>query len=157
MKRFALTLAFALVAVGCHGQLPPNPTINTCQVATGAAYTPIGSTSASTLTDTHPPAGSWCYIQQSTLGTQVSVPSNIAGPYTTSGSNSVALTWNMPTSGPTPTGSTISRAPAIQSTINPATLVNGNVAEVKPALVTPDTKAGVYALLSAPNLRGSVR
>jgi hypothetical protein len=157
MKRTYALLAFALIAVGCRGQVPPNPTVATCPASTGTAYALISSPTALTVTDTHPAAGSYCYIAQSTIGPQVSVPSNIAGPFTTSGSNSVLLTWNAPTTGPAPTGYAISRAPAIQSTIIAPALVNVTVAEVKPALIAPDAARGVYARLEQPVLVGKVR
>ena len=145
MKR--LSLIFALVAIGCHAQVPPNPTAYTCPASTGTAYTLIGSPTALTYTDTHPAAGVYCYIVQSTIGSQVSVPSNIAGPFTVSGSNSILLTWNAPTTGPAPTCYAMSRAQAIQSTILAPALVNGQVAEAK----TEPTQ--VYAML----LKGKVR
>lgn len=155
MKRFAFALA--LIAAGCHAQVPPNPTVFTCPASTGSAYALIGSPTALTYTDTHPASGTYCYIVQSTIGGQVSVPSNIAGPFTTSGSNSVLLTWNAPTTGPAPTGYAMSRAAAVQSTLLAPALVNGQVAEVKPALSLPDSPRPVYALLTAPELRGKVR
>ena len=157
MKRFALIPLLALVAVGCRGQVPPNPTVATCPASNGSAYVLVSSPTALTVTDTHPAAGTYCYIVQSTIGAQVSVPSNIAGPLTTNGSNSVALTWNAPTTGPAPTGYAMSRANAVQSTLIAPALVNGTVAEVKPALVTPDAQKPAYALMDAPVLRGKVR
>ena len=157
MKRIAILSTLALVAVGCHGQLPPNPTTFTCPSSTGTAYTLISSPTALTVTDTHPAAGTNCYIAQSTIGTQVSQPSNISGPFTMTGSNSVILTWTAPTSGPVPTAYAISRAPAVATTLLAPALVNGTLAEVKPALVTPESAKQVYALMQAPVLRGSVR
>lgn len=156
MKRFALIPILALVAVGCRGQVPPNQTVATCPASTGTAYALISSPTALTVTDTHPAAGTYCYIAQSTIGPQISVPSNIAGPFVLSGSNSTILTWNAPTTGPAPTGYAISRAPATQSTIIAPALVNGTVAEVKPALATPDAARGVYARLEPVLLKGSV-
>lgn len=157
MKRFAFALTIALAAVGCHSQVPPNPTVYSCPASTGTAYASISTPVALTYTDTHPSAGTYCYIVQSTIGAQVSVPSNIAGPFTTSGANSVALNWNAPTSGPAPTGYALSRAAALQTTILAPALVNGQLAEVKPALVLPTTKQGIYAMLETPVLRGKVR
>lgn len=157
MKRFALALAFTLAAVGCHSQVPPNPTVYSCPVSTGSAYTLVGSPTGLSYTDSKPAAGVYCYIAQSTIGTQVSVPSNIAGPFTLSGSNSTALSWNAPTSGPAPTAYAISRAPAIQSTILAPSLVNGQLAEVKPAMAVPESAKPAYALLTAPKLTAQVR
>ena len=157
MKRLVIALVLSSVAVGCHSQLPPNPTVFSCPAATGAAYASVSSPTGLSYQDTHPAAGTYCYIAQSTIGAQISTPSNIAGPFTTSGANSVQLTWNAPTTGPAPTAYAISRAPAIQSTILAPTLVNGVLAEVKPALPMPDAQRGVYALLDAPVLKGSVR
>ena len=156
MKRISVLLSLVLVAVGCRGQVPPNPTVSTCPASTGTAYALISSPTGLTVTDTHPAAGTYCYIAQSTIGAQISVPSNIAGPFVLSGANSVLLTWNAPTIGPAPNGYAISRAPAIQSTILAPALVNGTVAEVKPALVVPDAARGVYARLEQPVLNGGV-
>jgi hypothetical protein len=156
MKRVYALFTVALVAVGCKAQVPPNPTVSTCPASTGTVYALISSPTTLTYTDTHPAAGSYCYIAQSTTGTQVSVPSNIAGPFTTSGSNSVLLTWQAPTTGPAPTGYAISRAPATQSTIIAPALVNGQLAEVKPAL-KPNEGAELAYAIRPMQLKGAVR
>lgn len=141
MKRILVLTALILVlycTAGCKAQIPSNPTTYTCPVSTGTAYTPLNQASPATglaYTDTKPAAGQYCYIAQSVNGSQTSVPSNTAGPLTTSGSNSVDLTWIAPTSGTTPTGYVISRASAVASTI------------LAPALGTnPTIAAGVYPL-----------
>lgn len=136
MKRL-LIVTFVLIAgvlfvAGCHGQIPPNPTAYTCPASSGTIYTPLNqSTPAAglTFTDSKPAAGVYCYIAQSTLGTQVSNPSNTAGPLTLSGTNSTSLTWSAPGSGPVPSGYVISRAPAIASTILAPALGTGTVAK----------------------------
>ena len=119
-------LVLALVAVGCHSQVPPTPPVATCPVATvgGTAYTPLNpvsnnttpaSVTGTTYNDT-PTTGSWCYIVQSwalispAQVYQVSVPSNVAGPLTTTAALPVvALSWTAPASGYT---YIVSRAPA---------------------------------------------
>lgn len=138
--RCALMLAMGCLAVGCRAQIPVNPTVYTCPVTTGTAYTPLNQTTPATGTsysDTTATAGEWCYIAQSVLGGQSSAPSNTAGPVNfLSTDQSVAVSWTAPTSGPTPSGYAVSRAPATASTILAPTLstsptVSGNV---KPAL-----------------------
>ncbi len=157
MKKFAVLFAFTLVAAGCRGQVTSNPTIFSCLPASDPSYVKIGTATNLGSTDTHPAAQSWCYTVQSTIGPQTSLPSIIAGPFATSGSNSVALTWQAPGSGPIPTGYAIWRAPAAQSTILAPVLVNGQLAEVKPALPVPDNARKAYALLERPVLTGRVR
>lgn len=132
MKKLALSLFMVLFAVGCHAQVTPNPTVYTPPVTTGTAYTPLDQSSpaaGTTYTDSTPPAGTYYYIAQSVITStnQSSAPSNVAGPFTTSGTNSVDLTWTLPTTGPTPTGVIISRAPAIVSTLTAPTLGTGSV------------------------------
>jgi hypothetical protein len=169
MKRILLLTAAMLALAGCHAvsQVPPNPTVNTCPPSNGSAYSAIsGSTTAplaaTTVTDTKPVAGTYCYIVQSAIPStaQVSVPSNTAGPYTTSGSNSVLLTWNAPTSGPTPTGYIILRAPAVSSTLLAPALGNGSVAETNPLTTTPVLQGyanrAINAVLSLNNLNGTL-
>jgi len=133
-RRLAYCLVVGFVAgifsVGCHAQVPPNPTgtTYTCPAATGAAYSPLNQSSPATglaYADTKPAAGTYCYVAQADAsGGLVSLPSNIAGPFTTSGTNSVDLTWTAPTSGATPTGYVISRvvATATTTTVNAPTL-----------------------------------
>lgn len=126
MSRFLAVLALAIMAAGCHGQVPPTPPIATCPAATvgGTAYTPLNpvsnnttpaSVTGTTYNDT-PTTGSWCYIVQSwaivapATVYQVSVPSNVAGPLTTTSNLPVvALSWTAPAAGYT---YIVSRAPA---------------------------------------------
>lgn len=138
MKKLLFSLFAMLFTVGCHAQVNPNPTVYTCPASTGTAYTPLNQSSPATgltYTDSTPAAGSYCYIAQSVISStgQVSAPSNIAGPFTLSGSNSVALTWTAPTTGPTPTGYIISRAVATASTLSPPTLGTGTTVSQTPA------------------------
>jgi len=160
MKRIALVSLFALVAAGCRGQVPPNPTVFTCPSTSGTAYTPLNQSSQSTglaYTDSKPAANTYCYTVQSAIGAQVSLPSNVAGPFTVSGTNSVALTWIAPASGPVPTGYVMSRGLATQSTILAPSLVNGSLASVQPALKPNEQVASFYAALRPMQLKGSVR
>jgi hypothetical protein len=159
MRRIAFA-AVLLVAVGCRAQVPPNPTVFTCPPSSGTAYTPLNQSNQATgltYTDTHPAANTYCYVAQSAIGAQVSVPSNIAGPFTVSGSNSVLLTWLAPTTGPAPTGYAISRAIATQATILAPSLVNGTMASVQPAVKEPDQAQAAYAALRPMQLKGAVR
>lgn len=135
MKKLALLPLLMLAAVGCaHSQIPPNPTTYSCPATTGTTYVALNQSTPATgltYTDTNPAAGTYCYLAQSVITAtgQVSAPSNTAGPLTTSGTNSVDLTWTAPTSGPPPTGYVLSRAPAVATTVN------------APALGTPTTVA----------------
>ena len=138
---FVLAAAFGWLSVGCHAQVPPNPTTTTytCPATTGTLYAALNQASPATgltYTDSKPAAGTYCYIAQSELGTAVSLPSNTAGPFTTSGSNSVDLTWVAPTTGTAPAGYYISRAPATATVVteNAPTLGAGTVAAIEPSL-----------------------
>lgn len=153
--------ALLLIPAGCRAQSNSNPTVYSCQPTTGSLYAALNQNSQTTAlnyTDTHPPAGVYCYYAQSTIGAQISLASNTAGPFTLSGTNSAQLTWTGPVSGPAPTGYLVSRAPATASTLLAPILGTGNVAEVKPALSAPDDAKPAYALVSDPplKLRGSV-
>ena len=136
-KIFALVCVMTATAIGCHSQVPPNPTTFTCPSTSGTAYTPLNQSSPSTgLTFSEKPAsGTYCYIAQSVNGSVVSVPSNTAGPLTVASGQTASLSWSAPTTGPTPTGYVISRATASSSTILAPALGQGTVARlVKPAL-----------------------
>jgi len=91
----------------------------------GTDYTPLNpapnNTTAASITGTTyndtPPTGSWCYIVQSwalispATVYQVSVPSNVAGPLTTTAALPVVgLSWTAPNPG---YSYIVSRAPAI--------------------------------------------
>lgn len=135
MKQLAIAIAFLALAVGCSGQVPPNPTSYSCPSSSGTAYTPLNQSSPTTsltYTDSKPSAAVYCYIAQSVAGSQVSVPSNTAGPFTVATGQSVQLSWTAPTTGTVPTGYVLSRAPAVSSTINPPALGSGSVAENRP-------------------------
>jgi hypothetical protein len=138
---FAYAVLFGAASVGCHAQVPPNPTAYTCPATTGTLYTPLNQSTPATgltYTDSKPTAGQYCYIVESEIGVQVSLPSNTAGSFTTSGANSVILTWQAPSSGPTPAGYYLSRAPAVLVTLGAPTVVAGSVAEVTPLLPIPE-------------------
>lgn len=135
MKKILVAMTIVLASLtACHAQVPPNPTVYSCPSSTGTAYTPINQSSPTTslaYTDTHPAAGAYCYIVQSEIGAQVSLPSNIAGPFTLSGSNSTSLTWTIPSGSSTPSGYYVSRALATASTLGAPTLGSGTVAQVQ--------------------------
>lgn len=155
MKQIVMLLAFAAITVGCKAQIPPNPTVFTCPaVGTYAALNQATPATGLTYTDTHPAAGTYCYIAQSVDAAtgQISVTSNIAGPFTLSGSNSTLLTWTPPTSGPTPSGYVLSRAAAVSSTLIAPVLGAGSVAQnVTPALPMQETQKPTYlAAIKAP-------
>lgn len=153
MKRYlALLIVMLAAALGCKAQIPPNPTVLACPAATGSTYTPVNQSSPATGTtyaDT-PAAGNWCYIAQSQNNTFTpplqSVPSNVAGPFTTTAntsSNTVDLSWTAPTTGVAPTGYVISRAPATLTTITAPALGAGTIAEVrKPKATCPKAECG---------------
>lgn len=167
-KELLATLVLVAFASGCRSQLPPNPNIYTCPVSTGSNYTAMNSTTpvsypATTYKDSAA-TGNYCYITQSVIdqnGSRVgtSNPSNIAGPFAVSGTQAVNLSWTNPTTGATPTGQVLSRAAAIQATLAPATVVNGNVAmDVKPALPTEQpAKTPYLASLESVHLTGGVK
>ena len=162
-----LSLILGIAVVGCHAQLPPNPTTYSCPPSSGTAYSALNSSTPATgltYNDTHPAAGTYCYIVQSVIDQTgqprgISLPSNIAGPFTLSGTNTTALTWNAPTTGPTPTGYVMSRAAAISSTLIAPALVNGTVAsDVKPALPSIEGAKPTYLSLAEPlKLKANVR
>jgi len=138
MKSLFLYLTFvsAVIASGCHAQVTPNPTIYACPAATAPAYTPLNQstpTTALTYTDSKPVAGQYCYIAQSVNATtsQVSLPSNTAGPVAPSGTNSVVLNWSAPTSGAALSGYVLSRASATASTLNAPIMGTSTLAEVQ--------------------------
>lgn len=153
MKNVILLAAILSTSVGCHSQIQPNPTVLTCPAATGSTYAALNQSSpaaALTYTDS-PAAGNWCYIAQSVLGSNSSVPSNISGPFTTNGTQKVDLTWQAPSSGPIPSGYVLSRVAAIQSTLGaPALGTNPTIADnFKP--VSPE-----MAKLAPFNLTGKI-
>lgn len=141
MKHIVFFLALAVAAIGCRAQVPPNPTSYNCPSSSGSNYTPLNPSSPAsglTYTDTPTTAGHYCYIAQSVITStgQISTPSNTAGPLnitTLTGAKSVALSWNAPTTGPTPDGYVLSRAPAISSTVIAPNLGGGSVAEIQQA------------------------
>lgn len=159
-KKILIAIAlFAVSLVGCHAQPTPKPTVYTCP-APGSYVALNQATPATglTYTDTHPAAGTYCYVATSYLAStgQLSDPSNVAGPFTVNGTNSVLLTWNAPTVPPTPSGYILSRIPATQTTLFAPSLVNGNVAEVKPALPLQDAVETAYAPNHPVRLGGKV-
>lgn len=140
-KRIVASLAVMALglSVGCHAQIPPNPSILTCPASSGSAYAPLNQSAPATgLTySDNPGAGNWCYVAQSVLGANSSNPSNTAGVLTFTASNhSIGLSWTAPTTGPAPSGYVISRAPAVVQTLGAPNLGGGTVAEN----VAPDTK-----------------
>lgn len=141
MKNTIAAMILAAGVIGCaHGQVPPNPTVYLCPATTGTAYTPLNQSSPVTTlsyTDATPPAGQQCYVAQSVAGSQVSVPSNTAGPLNVTTGKIVLISWTAPATGPAPTGYVISRATAIASTLGAPTL--GTATEAK--AVMPDIPA----------------
>jgi len=141
MKRIYAALAILALglSVGCHAQIPSNPSVLTCPASTGTAYMPLNaSTPAAGLTySDNPGVGNWCYVAQSVLGANSSVPSNTTGVLQFASSNhSIGLSWTAPTTGPAPSGYVISRAAAVLTTLGAPNLGGGTVAEN----VAPDTK-----------------
>lgn len=160
VMKIALSAVVLLLALGCNAQVPSNPTVSKCADPSTTTYAPLNQAlpaSGLAYTDSKPAAGTYCYLAQSANGAQVSTASNVAGPFTTNGANSVALTWDAPTTGVVPTGYILSRAPAITSTILAPNLKSGSVAEVKPALPVIESQEPVYAMVKAPTLKGRVR
>lgn len=127
MMKLKIIAAIVLcgIVTGCHAQVPPNPTAYTCPSSSGTAYTPLNQNSLATVltyTDSKPASGVYCYVVQATVGVQVSLPSNIAGPFTLDGTQSVDLSWKEAITGTAPYGYIVSRAPATASTIVAPTL-----------------------------------
>lgn len=132
MKEFLIGLS-VFAAIGCHAQVPSNPTVYTCPASSGTAYTPLNQASPATgltYTDSKPASGEYCYIVQSVVSStgQISIPSNVAGPVALDGVKSTLLSWSAPTTGPAPTGYVISRAPALASTLGAPALTSPSVA-----------------------------
>lgn len=154
-----------LAAEGCRAQVPPNPTTYTCPVTTGSAYTPLNApngTPSLTYADTPTTAGQYCYIAQSVIqpGGQASNPSNTTGAFNVTmltGAKTVNLSWSAPTTGPTPTGYVISRAPAISSTLLAPSLGTGTLAERAAPQLKPNPGAGTKELASVTSLRAQLR
>jgi hypothetical protein len=139
----SLTLSLFLVA-GCHAQVTPNPTSYTCPASTGTVYVALNASSpvtALTYKDTSPGAGEWCYIAQSqnnaVTPALVSLPSNTAIAAVT-GTESVTLSWQAPTSGAAPTGYVLSRAAATAVTITAPSLGTPAVASLTFPTLLPD-------------------
>ena len=157
LVRIALFTSVILLAstAGC-AQVPAGPIVYTCPVAVdgGTAYTPLNpSTNAgnppvagTTYKDTSPGAGQYCYIVQSWVAPNSSVPSNVAGPQAVTGTQSVTLTWTPPANS---TGYTyvVSRAPAIAGA-RPTAPTQGaptTAALVAPALGKPAAPGNLVA------------
>lgn len=135
--RFAVLLVATFVlSVGCKAQVPPNPTVYTCQASTGTVYTPLNQATPATglsFTDSTVTPGQWCYVVQSAIGNFYSLPSNTAGPVVVPSGDNVAVSWTAPATGPTPTGYVVSRVAATQSTLAPPVLTaNPQVALAAP-------------------------
>jgi len=149
-----VALAAVLMSSGCgHGQVT-TPPVTQCPplVAGGTAYTALNqpantstaaSVTATSYADPSAVAGTWCYGVQSwaivspATTYQASMPSNVAGPFTISITQDVALAWAAP-AGSTGYGYVILRAAAITvpAPLAPSS-VTGNVqvgAVVRPAL-----------------------
>jgi hypothetical protein len=117
MKRILATIAILTFGfLGCHAQVPPQPSVYTCPPAPvgGTAYTPINqptnnttaaSITGTTYSTTPSSVGTWCYIVQSwaivspAAVYQVSPPSNVVTLTTTSTDPQVNLSWTPATSG----------------------------------------------------------
>ena len=149
MRYLVVTIAMLLLLapIAC-GQIATNPAVVTCPATSGTAYTPLNQNSPATglsYTD-NPAGGTWCYIAQSVIGTSSSVPSNVAMDTTTAADPYVQLNWQAPTTGPAPLGYVLSRAPAVESTLNAPDMGGGSVtataALVKPALPEPNALQG---------------
>ncbi len=138
MKRIlaAFVILTFVTITACHSQQPPTTPVYSCPAApaNGTAYTPLNSpandTTAASITGTNytdqPTTGTWCYIVQSWAIVngaptyQDSVPSNVAGPFTTTTTLAgVALSWTapVPPSGTiyTSVGYIVSRSAAVLS------------------------------------------
>jgi|GEM_PF-4722434 len=108
-----LAITLLAFAVGCHAQVTPT-TSYACPATTSTAYVALNTTTALTLTDTKPTAGTYCYVAQTKDASgATSGPSNTAMQAAT-GSNSVVLTWTAPAlcSGCTSYSYIVYRAPA---------------------------------------------
>lgn len=120
--KFSALVLFVLMAAGCGAQIPPNPTVISCAVATAPSYTPLNQNSPVTVltyeTAALPP-GTYCFIVQGEIAPNYSDPSNVAMVTTTAADPYVLLTWTAPTTGTAPAGYVLSQATAVQSTLNP--------------------------------------
>jgi hypothetical protein len=138
MKRFFAALAIVAL-VGCahtgSTQVPPGPQTYTCPPATvnGTAYAPLNPASnaqnpptASLSYSDSPGVGVFCYIVQSWVSPNSSVPSNVAQVNVTGTTPPVSVTWQAP-QGASGYTYIVSRAPAVANspllvpTLNAAT------------------------------------
>lgn len=147
MNRLFTMTAVALLAVGCHAQVPPTPTVATCPAV--GVYTPLNaapnnntaaSITGTTYADT-PGVGNWCYVVQSwaiispATVYQVSLPSNVAGP--------VVITATLPIASLSWTGASgytyiVSRAPATAALVPTAPVLTSDAATAsvdKPSII----------------------
>ena len=137
MNKLFTMAAVALLAVGCHAQVPPTPPVVMCPAI--GVYMPLNAapnnTTAASITGTTyadvPGAGSWCYIVQSwaivspATVYQVSSPSNVAGPVVITAALPVAaLSWT----GVSGYTYIVSRAPATTAMIPVAPVLPSNAA-----------------------------
>ena len=137
MNKLFTVAAIALLAVGCHAQIPPTPPVATCP--TVGVYTPLNAasnnTAAASITGTAyadtPGVGNWCYVVQSwaivspATVYQVSLPSNVAGP--------VVITATLPVASLSWTGASgytyiVSRAPATTAMVPTAPVLTSGAA-----------------------------
>jgi hypothetical protein len=129
------SLAILSIAAGCHGQVPSNPTVYSCPPTSSGSWTALQTPSTEvtgmSFQDAGSGAGNWAYVVESVINTvtpaQESLPSNcvVVSP---TGSQKVNLTWNAPTSGPTPTGYIVYRIAAIATTLGAPTQTAPTVA-----------------------------
>ena len=159
MKNVFAAIAIVVLLAGCHKgntQIPSNPSVSNCPAAVpnGTAYTPLNQSAPATVLNysDNPGVGTWCYVAQSVKGSNTSDPSSTTAPLVFTASNhSVSLTWQAPSSGPTPSGYVISRAPAVVQTLGAPNLQPGTVAEnVKP-------KNGDLAMAAPGGLKAETR
>jgi hypothetical protein len=158
-KIFALFPVLALLAAGCHAQVPSNPTVYSCPAVTTGTWTAqeTGATeitgTAVSITPTTP--GPNCYTVESINNTYTpiaaSIPSNVVLVTTSTADPVASLTWTAPTSSPVPiTGYIVYQIAAVQSTILAPTAESGNaIAQLdQPALTDPN--AAPQLALAAP-------
>lgn len=164
---FAMWFFAALFgSIGCHAQVPPGPTTYSCPTATvgGSAYTPLNNTAATystgtTYSDTTVSAGgTFCYIEQSTNGTNSSVPSNVIQ-ITVPVGDQVNMSWTDPSVTTGIVGYVTSRATATPNsapgapTLAPAVTVadNGKPTDGRQPVIAKDkmpVPIGLKALAS---------
>lgn len=172
MKRFVLGFfAVALIASGCHAQVPQSAPKYQCPPTTSTAWAPlnpVGSTSnppTSSLSYVDKPAaGQWCYnvvaydpTSTSQTYQMYSLPSNVTQITFTSSNTSVTNTWSASTT--LSVVYVMSRAPATLIAPPGAPALNSPTVamDLKPALPEVKPAEPMTAMIETPKLASSVR